>query len=150
MLSASRVTMTMAQDRILPARLAVVHRVHQTPSFSLVLNAAVYSLLAFFKFQQLIFLNSAFQIANILIIGASLVAVRSRKTGLRPAFLVPLGRPGLFILMLPTCILALVVGYEINAPRDITIVVVVALAGALLYWIRVRGTIRSAARGSSA
>ena len=150
MLSASRVTMTMAQDKVLPSRLAAVHSVHQTPVRSLLFNAVIYSLLALFNFQQLIFLNSVFQIANILIIFASLIAIRGSKSEQLPAFQVPCGRGGLIVLMLPTCILALVIGLESTAPKELLVLAVAALAGAIFYWIRGRSTAQEPARRISA
>jgi amino acid transporter len=150
MLSASRVTMTMAQDKVFPSRLAAVHSVHQTPARSLLFNAVIYSLLALFNFQQLIFLNSVFQIANILIIFASLIAIRGNKSEQLPAFQVPFGRVGLIVLMLPTCILALAVGLESTAPKELLVLAVAALAGAIFYWISGRSTVQESARRISA
>jgi len=138
MLSASRVTLTMAQDKLLPSALSGIHPVRQTPSTSLLLNAAAYSVLAFFDFQRLIVLNSIFQIANILLIYASLLAIRARQSGPAGTFQVPLGFTGLILLMLPTCLLALVVGGEITAPKDIAILALAALAGGLLFLRKAR------------
>lgn len=149
MLSASRVTMTMAKDRILPSRLAVVHNTYQTPIRSLLLNAIVYSCLALFNFQQLIFLNSVLQIANILIIYASLLAIRRTEPKQIPAFKVPLGHIGLILLMLPTCILAFVVAMEDTASKELLLLVAAALAGIVLYWTRGRNTVQVTARRAS-
>lgn len=131
MLAASRVTMTMAQDRVLPARLATMHQLYRTPSASLVFNALTYSLLVLLNFQQLIFLNSIFQIASILLIYITLLAVRAKRCETLPAFQIPLGRCGLILLMLPTCILALIVSSEIGT-KNIAVVAIAALLGAVV------------------
>lgn len=108
MLAASRYPLTLAQDGFLPKFLTKIHPRFGTPTQALLWGSVTYSLLALFDFTQLIIIYSWFQMASYILLYANVWKMRYTHASARRPFKIPFGTPGLFLAMLPTCIMALV------------------------------------------
>jgi amino acid transporter len=108
MLAASRYPLTLAEDGYLPRFLNKLHPRYGTPTQSLLWGSITYSLLALFDFTQLIIIYSWFQMSSYLLLYANVWALRRTHAGTNRPFKIPFGKPGLFLAMLPTCVMALI------------------------------------------
>lgn len=108
MLAASRYPLTLAQDGFLPNFLTKIHPRFGTPTQALLWGSITYSLLALFDFTQLIIIYSWFQMASYILLYANVWKMRHTHAAMKRPFKIPFGTPGLFLAMLPTCIMALV------------------------------------------
>jgi amino acid transporter len=107
MLAASRYPFTLAQDGFLPKRLTRIHESFGTPTLALLFGSVTYSLLALFDFSQLLIIYSWFQMSSNLLLYANVWAMRRTHAGLPRPFKIPFGKPGMFLAMIPTCVIAL-------------------------------------------
>ncbi|RIK72141.1 hypothetical protein DCC62_20455 [candidate division KSB1 bacterium] len=108
MLAASRYPLTLAQDGFLPKLLTKAHPRFGTPTQALLWGSITYSLLALFDFTQLIIIYSWFQMASYILLYANVWKMRYTHAHAKRPFKIPFGKPGLFLAMLPTCIMALI------------------------------------------
>jgi amino acid transporter len=108
MLAASRYPLTLAEDGFLPRFLTGLHPRFGTPMQSLLLGSITYSLLALFDFTQLTIIYSWFLMSSYILLYANVWAMRRTHAEMQRPFKIPLGKPGLFLAMLPTCVMALV------------------------------------------
>lgn len=108
MLAASRYPLTLAQDGFLPNFLTKVHSRFGTPTQALLWGSITYSLLALFDFTQLIIIYSWFQMASYILLYANVWKMRHTHAAMKRPFKIPFGKTGLFLAMLPTCVMALV------------------------------------------
>lgn len=108
MLAASRYPFTLAQDGFLPKRLTRIHKTFGTPTLALLFGSLTYSLLALFDFTQLLIIYSWFQMSSNLLLYANVWVMRRTHANLPRPFKIPFGKPGMFLAMIPTCVIALV------------------------------------------
>jgi amino acid transporter len=108
MLAASRYPLTLAEDGFLPRFLTALHPRYGTPVQSLFWGSLTYSALALFDFSQLTIIYSWFLMSSYILLYANVWAMRRTHAEMPRPFKIPFGKPGLFLAMLPTCIMALV------------------------------------------
>jgi len=108
MLSTSRYPFTLAQDGFLPKFLAVNHSRFGTPTQSLFWGAVTYSVLSLFDFTQLAIIYSWFQMSSYILLYINVWVMRRTHASAARPFKIPFGKLGLFLAMLPTCILSLI------------------------------------------
>ena len=137
LLAYSRIPLSVAQDRLLPAWLAKVDD-RGVPVRSILLASTLYSIIALLPFGELI---SADVLLYALALGlefAALIQLRRAEPALRGSFRLPLGRAGLIALALcPMLILVGVTGIEISqgefGGRALLIAVVLAALGPVIF-----------------
>ena len=148
LLAYSRIPLSVAQDRLLPAWLATVDD-RGVPVRSILLASTLYSIIALLPFGELI---SADVLLYALALGlefAALIQLRRTEPTLRGSFRLPLGRVGLIALALcPMLILVGVTGIEISqgefGGRALLVAVVLAALGPVIFsWLDRRRTARS-------
>lgn len=108
MLAASRYPLTLAEDGFLPKFLTRVHPAYGTPAPALLWGSVTYSLLALFDFSQLTIIYSWFQMSSNILLYANVWRMRRTHAEMPRPFKIPFGQAGLFLAMLPTCLIALV------------------------------------------
>jgi amino acid transporter len=100
LLSVSRVPKVMADDRLLPAKLHVLHPRFNTPYVSIIACALVVSGMILWTFGDLLIIDVTLYGAALFLEFVSLVIFRIRLPREKRPFKIPLGIPGLCILML--------------------------------------------------
>jgi amino acid transporter len=108
MLAASRYPLTLAEDGFLPRFLTKLHPQFGTPAQALFWGSITYSALALFDFSQLAIIYSWFQMSSYILLYANVWKMRHTHAEMPRPFKIPFGQAGLFLAMLPTCIIALV------------------------------------------
>jgi len=108
MLAASRYPLTLAQDGFLPQFLSKLHPKYGTPAQSLFWGSITYSVLAIFDFTQLTIIYSWFLMSSYILLYANVWMMRRTHAEMPRPFKIPFGQAGLFLAMLPTCVIALV------------------------------------------
>jgi amino acid transporter len=117
-LGQSRLPMVLAEDGLFPGVFQKTHPRFGTPVASLLVGAVVMTFLVRLPFQHLAGLFSLVQVLAYLLIYASLLRLRrsappaqaaGNAAPAKPAFRVPLGPGGLFMMMLPSLVFAVVV-----------------------------------------
>lgn len=146
MLATSRYPLTLAQDGFLPGFLTKVHSRFGTPTQALLWGSLTYSLLALFDFTQLLIIYSWFQMASYILLYANVWKMRHTHAGAKRPFKIPFGKPGLLLMMLPTCVMALLAinstVYEegLFQPRQLLIGALALLSGPVVFgvvkWLR--------------
>ncbi len=145
LLAYSRIPLVLAQDGLLPARLARTDA-RGTPRQAVLVSAVAYSIFALIPFGGLLAGDVLLYTAALAMEFAALLQLRRREPGLRGSFRVPLGVPGLALLAaLPVLLLAGGVALELHS-RDIGlpgvgIAVGIALAGPVGYILAGRGKV---------
>lgn len=111
-LGASRLPFVMAQDRWLPGWLVTLHPKWGTPAASIILCAAIYSVLsALFSWQELIAINVVLYATALVMEGISLVIFRIRQPDMPRPFRIPggLGVAVMFCVVPTAMIVTLIV-----------------------------------------
>ncbi|MDZ7359193.1 MAG: APC family permease [candidate division KSB1 bacterium] len=108
MLAASRYPLTLAEDGFLPRFLSKLHPKYGTPVQSLFWGSITYSALALFDFTQLTIIYSWFLMSSYILLYANVWMMRRTHAAMPRPFKIPFGQAGLFLAMLPTCVIALV------------------------------------------
>jgi amino acid transporter len=108
MLAASRYPLTLAEDGFLPRFLSKLHPKYGTPAQSLFWGSLTYSVLALFDFTQLTIIYSWFLMSSYILLYANVWMMRRTHAEMPRPFKIPFGQAGLFLAMLPTCVIALV------------------------------------------
>ena len=117
MLTASRLPFTMAQDRFLPRFLTKTHPRYGTPSVSLIVGSAAFSILALTDFLTLIDVYAWLQMTQYLLIFATLVGLRRSHRDTPRPFRLRWGKIGLFMATVPPSLLALAAfEYKLHPP----------------------------------
>lgn len=98
MLSISRVPKVMADDKLLPMKLSVVHKKYNTPYISIILCAAVVSLMIFWSFTELIVIDVILYGAGVFLEFISLIVLRVKEPDAPRPFKIPLNTFGLCIM----------------------------------------------------
>lgn len=114
LLAYSRIPLALAEDGMLPARLARTDR-HGTPRNAVLVSAVAYSLFALLPFGNLVVADVLLYAVALALEFAALVQLRRREPELRGAFRIPLGTTGVTVLaMLPASVLALVIWFSLR------------------------------------
>ena len=100
LLSVSRIPKVMADDRLLPTKLQVLHPRFNTPYVSIIACALVVSGMIFWTFGDLLIIDVTLYGAALFLEFISLVIFRITLPDEKRPFKIPLGVPGLCILML--------------------------------------------------
>jgi amino acid transporter len=108
-LGQSRLPMVMAEDGLFPRALGRVGRRFGTPIVSLIAGGIALTFLTRIRFVELTGLFSLVQVLAYVLIFAALLRLRARPAGGGGAapFIIPLGRAGLVVMMLPGFAIAL-------------------------------------------
>ena len=108
MLATSRYPLTLAEDGFLPKFLTHLHPQYGTPAPALFWGSVTYSILALFDFSQLTIIYLWFQMSSYILLYANVWRMRRTHAEMPRPFKIPFGKPGLFLAMLPTCVIALI------------------------------------------
>jgi len=114
LLSYSRIPLAMANDSLLPEKLAKLDR-HSTPRNAILVSAICYSVFALLSFVHLVVADVLLYSMALFLEFAALIALRKKNPDLRGSFRIPLGRGGVIVLaLLPAVILVGVVALEMT------------------------------------
>jgi amino acid transporter len=113
LLAYSRIPLAMATDGLLPRALGRLDA-RGTPRNAVLASAICYSLCALLTFQELVVADVFLYALALFLEFAALLQLRRREPTLRGAFRIPLGLPGLSLLVaLPLAVFALAVGLSL-------------------------------------
>jgi amino acid transporter len=114
LLAYSRIPLALAEDGMLPSRLARTDA-RGTPRNAVLVSAVAYSLFALLPFGNLVVADVLLYAGALAMEFAALVQLRRREPELRGAFRIPLGTGGVTVLaMLPASVLALVIWFSLH------------------------------------
>lgn len=99
LLSVSQVPKVMADDRLLPKRISALHPRFKTPYVSVIVCAMVVSVMILWSFMDLIVIDITLYGAALFLEFIALVVFRIRKPGRPRPFRIPLGIPGICLLL---------------------------------------------------
>jgi amino acid transporter len=115
LLAYSRIPLVLAQDGLLPARLAATDS-RGTPRNAVLVSAVVYSVFTLLPFAGLLAGDVLLYTAALALEFAALLRLRQAEPGLRGAFRVPVGVPVLTVLAaLPVLLLVVAVALEVRS-----------------------------------
>jgi amino acid transporter len=105
LLSVSRVPMVMAEDDLLPARLNKQHKKFKTPYISIIVCSIVVSAMVHWDLEALFIIDVTIYGAGLALEYISLIKLRIKEPGTHRPFKIPLGVPGLcVVLILPAAV----------------------------------------------
>lgn len=108
LLSVSRVPEVMANDRLLPAALNKQHPKWGTPYISIIICAAVVSLMVLWSFEDLIIIDVTLYGAGLFVEFVALIVLRLKAPQEHRPFKIPLPIAGLALMyLLPVCVFAI-------------------------------------------
>ena len=99
LLTSTRVISEMANDKLLPAKLAELHDTYQTPYISIIFSAFVYSLLVLCGFHNLITYDVFLYLIALLLEAIALIVLRKRNPGKKVHFKIPFGYFGMYFIV---------------------------------------------------
>ncbi|HMH21973.1 MAG TPA: APC family permease [Puia sp.] len=138
LLSVSRIPQVMADDRLLPAKLCVLHPRYGTPYISIIASSVIVSVLILWTFSDLVIMDIMVYGAGLLLEFIALLAFRIREPDRPRPFRIPLNTTGLVLMiLLPVAIYLIALSGAIYASDRITVPVVFAvgmLCSAELVW----------------
>ena len=142
LLAYSRIPAAMADDGLLPAKLADTDE-RGTPRGAVLASAIIYSVFALLPFSGLVVADVVFYAMALLLEFGALLAIRRNEPALRGPFRIPLGYRGVTVLAaVPLTILAGVIGLSLLGgayePAAILVTVIGAGLGPLAYRIATR------------
>jgi amino acid transporter len=109
----SRIPLVMAQDGLLPARVARTDR-RGTPRDAVLFAAGFYSIFALVSFGRLVVADVVLYALALALEFGALIALRRKEPELRGSFRIPLGRLGVIVLALvPAIVLIAVIAFGI-------------------------------------
>ncbi len=142
LLSVSRVPEVMAKDGFLPRKIYALHPKYNTPYFSILLCAAVVSLMILWTFQELIIIDVTLYGAGLFLEFITLVVLRVREPLRERPFRIPLGSWLLALLFLiPVGVFSIALSGSLLAEETMflpAIFSVAALISAELAWQIIR------------
>jgi amino acid transporter len=100
LLSVSRVPKVMADDGLLPGLLSKVHSRFNTPYISIIVCSVVVSLMTLWSFADLIIIDVTIYGAGLFLEFWSLIRLRITAPDISRPFRIPMGMPGLIVLLL--------------------------------------------------
>ncbi len=120
-LGQSRLPMVLAEDGLFPPMFGRVSRRWGTPVVSIVVGGVILSALSRARFTELTGLFSLVQVLAYVLICAALLKLRARPAAApgSSTFRIPLGRAGLFLMMVPTFVITLFVIAQRVAPDGV-------------------------------
>ena len=98
-LSVSRVPKAMADDGLLPGKLSVVHKRFHTPYVSIIVCSLIVSIMVSRTFADLLVMDVTIYGAGLFLEFFSLIKMRLKAPDLHRPFRIPLGIPGLCVLI---------------------------------------------------
>lgn len=105
LLSVSRVPMVMAEDNLLPEKLNKRHKKFNTPYISIIICSIVVSFMVLWTFADLLIIDVTVYGAGLSLEYIALVNLRLKEPGTPRPFKIPLGVPGLcLVLLLPVTV----------------------------------------------
>jgi amino acid transporter len=99
LLSVSRVPKAMADDQLLPVKIGEVHPKFKTPHISIIVCSIVVSLMVLWTFADLLIIDVTIYGAGLFLEYFSLIKLRISEPGNVRPFKIPLGVPGLIVLI---------------------------------------------------
>jgi amino acid transporter len=130
LLAYSRIPAAMADDGLLPARLAETDE-RGTPRGAVITSAIIYSVFALLPFSGLVVADVVFYAMALLLEFGALLALRRKEPALRGPFRIPLGNTGVTVLaVIPLTILAGVIGLSLLGGEYEPAAIVVTMIGA--------------------
>ncbi|RFM29519.1 APC family permease [Deminuibacter soli] len=100
LLSMSRVPKAMADDKLLPVKISALHQRFNTPHVSIITCAVVVSGMVLWTFADLMVIDVTVYGAALMLEFVSLIVLRIKAPGEHRPFRIPLGIPGLCIMVL--------------------------------------------------
>jgi amino acid transporter len=100
LLSVSRVPKVMADDGLLPKKFNALHTKFQTPYISIIVSAAIVSIMVLFTFTDLIIMDVTLYGAGLFLEFISLIVLRNKAPDEYRPFKIPLKIPGLCVIFL--------------------------------------------------
>ena len=100
MLSISRIPKAMADDKLLPVKLSIVHKRFDTPYISIIVCAVVVSFMVLWTFTDLLVIDVILYGAGLFLEFISLIVLRVKEPNAPRPFKIPLNIFGLSLLML--------------------------------------------------
>lgn len=97
----SRILLVMAEEGDFPRLLARLHPRHRTPWVAILVNCALYAVLHWLDFSDLVLLSMWNSFAAYMVINVALVVLRRREPDLPRPFRIPGGGAGLVAVMTP-------------------------------------------------
>ncbi len=99
LLSSTRIIMTLAEDKLLPSVLSLVHSKYQTPHIAIIFAALAYSVLILYGFETLIGYDVFLYLIAILLEAIALVILRKRNPDIHSYFKIPFGLFGVYFVV---------------------------------------------------
>ncbi|MBI3589959.1 MAG: amino acid permease [Candidatus Melainabacteria bacterium] len=99
LLSSTRVILTMAEDKLLPGKFALIHKKFHTPYIAIIFTALVYSFLVLFGFKNLIVYDVLLYLIAILLEAIALIALRKMHPAIKTNFRIPFGKVGMYFVV---------------------------------------------------
>ena len=100
LLSVSRVPKVMADDKLLPAKFDALHPKYKTPYISIIICAAVVSLMILWSLQDLLIIDVMVYGAGLFIEYITLIALRKKEPNAHRPFRIPVGITGLSAMLI--------------------------------------------------
>ncbi|MDP4259954.1 MAG: APC family permease [Bacteroidota bacterium] len=142
LLSVSRVPQVMADDRLLPRQLCTLHPKFGTPYVSILASSVIVSILVLFTFSDLVIMDIILYGAGLALEFVALIVLRLREPNTLRPFKIPLGVPGLVLMIvLPLGIYGVALSGAIYAQGRNMMIVLIALGmmfSAVLAWAMIR------------
>ena len=154
LLSVSRVPKVMADDKLLPAKLDHLHPKFKTPYLSIIVCAAVVSLMIIWSLEDLLIIDVMVYGAGLFIEYLALIALRRKEPDAHRPFTIPLKQQGLYLMMIiPFAIYIIAVTGALSNEEDSTTIkpvlfAVAALCSAEIAWqiIQLRNRYKAATK----
>jgi len=141
LLSVSRVPHVMAQDKLLPAGINRLHKRFNTPFVSIIICSLVVSFMILWKLGELFIIDVTVYGAGLSLEYISLVKLRIKEPDRARPFKIPLGVPGLCILlMLPVLVYVIALAGTFSSEGDAvkaSVFAIIALLSAEVAWQRI-------------
>ncbi|WP_439695321.1 APC family permease [Mucilaginibacter sp. AW1-7] len=141
LLSVSRVPHVMAQDKLLSAGINRLHKRFNTPFVSIIICSLVVSFMILWKLGELFIIDVTVYGAGLSLEYISLVKLRIKEPDSARPFKIPLGVPGLCILlMLPVLVYVIALAGTFSSEGDAikaSVFAIIALLSAEVAWQRI-------------
>ncbi|QEC76985.1 APC family permease [Mucilaginibacter ginsenosidivorax] len=141
LLSVSRVPHVMAQDKLLPAGINRLHKRFNTPFVSIIICSLVVSFMILWKLGELFIIDVTVYGAGLSLEYITLVKLRIKEPDRARPFKIPLGVPGLCILlMLPVLVYVIALAGTFSSEGDAvkaSVFAIIALLSAEVAWQRI-------------
>ncbi len=134
LLSVSRVPKVMADDKLLPAKLDSLHPKFKTPYISIIICAAVVSLMIVWSLEDLLIIDVMVYGAGLFVEFITLIALRKKEPYAHRPFRIPVNRFGLSVMIIvPFVIYGIAVSGALSGEENATTLKPVLFALAALF-----------------